>query len=500
MTGNTNTFFSTHRIATTTQVGITGNFLSKVRVAVVPIQVSPVFFRDYSEQDYNLASRIWITYNFDGAVQPSISGYRALSWGGDHPSFSWSKFINGKFPFANGYNPHPGEDHPWCLKSWYKWGARQFHLHMPFGRPYVLSNTPPREHLSYQVDAYACASEIFIEDGALYNIPMPQLVQTFIGIWKTVITGQKYCTDEEWQELLQWFDPTDPIRVIAYTGTIAKVSEDWQNQYPRWSRLFDENYDAALQRLKTSVQPLIDCGMHIALDALALAPGSVPGQYIPTTQLSAKAQKGWWEFYTWLVDQVGVAKLYCEAHPEKRLNLVTGNMDPSPYLGLNVMSAEDWSYMPSSTILSFHKMHELGSVKYLRCTHWGGVGPKTRRINPYLSPARYVDLAPYGVTASDGEQRIDRLAQNTYFGTAFEHIYLARNIKDRYDQEGDTGPEFNTTIPGYMINPLCLQRYPISWGATGTSRFIDRFPTIQQLGQYLNSYQPQSFATTAELG
>jgi hypothetical protein len=499
MTGSNNLFLNTQRIVVTRESGSTANYLSRVRVNVVPIQTAPVRFYDYLGSNDNLSSRLWVTYNFDGTVQPANPLYRAISWGADNPAFTWLKFVQGEFPFANGYNPHPGRDHPWSLKAWYKWGARQFHLHMPFGRPYVVN--PPSagqqnyEHLSYQADAYLCAVEGFFDNGILYNAPMGYLATTFERIWKTLITGTKHCTDAEWTSLLQWFDPSDPIKVIVYNGTISKLHDTYENQYPRWSRLFNENYDAALARLKESVKPFINCGMQISLDALAIAPGAIPGQYIPTSQLSSNAQAGWWEFYNWLVSRVGIENLYCEAHPEKRQNLLNGRTDPSPYLGLNVMSAEDWSYFPASTQVSFHKMSELGSVKYLRCPQWGSVGPKTRRINPVLSPARYADLSQYGVTASDGELRIDRLAQNTYFGTAFEHIYAARNLLDRYDQEGDKRFEYNTTKPGYMMNCVSLQEYPTSWGATGTQRFIDRFPTIGSLGQYLNSYQFQSFPT-----
>lgn len=454
----------------------------------------PLAFRSVQQEPTeDITKRIWIAYNFDGAVQPSYPAYRATSWGGDNPAFTWLKFVNGEFPFANGYNPHPGRDHPWSLKAWYKWGARQFHLHMPFGRPYVIATPPPGsenyEHLAYQADAYLCAGEGLYDNGIFYNAPMPHLVVTFERIWRTLITGKQHCTNAEWAKITEWFDPSDPIKVIVYNGAISGASGAViENQYPRWSRLFGNNYDAALARLKSSVQPFINCGMQIAIDALTVAPGPVPGQYISTDALSAKAQTGWWEFFNWLKTTVGAENLYCESAPEKRLNLFTGKLDPSPYLGLNVMAAEDWSYFPASTAQTFHNMSELGSVNYLRATYWGSVGPKTRRVNPYLSPARYFDLSQYGVPAADGEIRIDRLAQDIYFGTAFEHIYAARNLKDRFDQEGDPRQEFNTTKPGYIMNPLCLQEYPVSWGAAGTQRFIDRFPSIRHLKDYLDAY------------
>lgn len=458
-------------------------------------------FKSVQQQpNEDITRNIWVVYNFDGANQPTYFGYRATSWGGDNAAFTWLKFVNGEFPFADGYNPHEGRDHPWSVKAWYKWGARQFHLHMPFGRPFVPTPAPGfqnYEHLSYQADAYLCAMEGFYDSGIYYNAPMPFLTITFERIWRSLIEGKQYCTNEEWASLLEWFNPNEPIKVIVYNGTISKLPTESaiENQYPRWTRLFNENYDLALNRLKASVQPFINCGMQIALDALTTCPGSVPGQYIPTTALGESAQKGWWEFFTWLKKTVGIENLYCEAHPEKRLNLLTGNLDPSPYLGLNVIAAEDWSYFPSTTATTFHKMYELGSVRYLRCPYWGNVGPKTRRVNPYLSPARYADLNEYGSKSQeDSEIRIDRQDQSIYFGTAFEHIYAARNLKDRYDQEGDSRPEFNTTKPGYLMNPLCLQEYP-AWGLPGTQRFIDRFPSIEFLKKYLDYYESPAFTT-----
>jgi hypothetical protein len=461
-----------------------------------------VYMRSAAAQEtINIQERIWVTYNFDGAIAPAIPGFRAMSWGADRINFTWLKFVNGLPPFADSYNPHEGRDHPWSVKAWYKWGARQFHLHMPFGRPFVQISPPPGfenyEHLAYQADQYLCAAEGFSDNQVTYNAPMFHLVQDFERIWRSLIEGKQYCTDAEWASLTEWFNPNDPIRVIAYNGAITKGGEVEENQYPRWSRLFNENYDAALGRLKSSVQPFINCGMQISIDALAGAPGPVPGLYISTDQLSAKAQAGWWEFYMWLVGKIGTQNLYCESAPEKRRNLVTGKLDQSPYLGLNVMASEDWSYFPASTAISFHKLSELGPVKYLRCPYWGGGGPKTGRVNRYLSPARYPDLIPYSDTngeyegsKGDGEYRINRQRIDLFFGSAFEEIYVARNLRDRFDQEGDPRPEMNRTIPEYMISPMCLQEYPISWAAPGLKRFIDKFRSIQALGEYVNAYKP----------
>ena len=459
---------------------------------------TPLAFRSVQQEpNEDITKSIWITYNFDGQIEPEYQGYRAIGWGAGNPSFTWLKFVNGEFPFANGYNPHPGRDHPWSLKAWYKWGARQFYLHMPFGKPHVTANPPPGyenyEHLSYQADQYICAAEGFFDNGIFYNTPMQHLVVSFERIWKTLITGKQHCTDEEWSSLLEWFNPSDPIKVIAYNGTIYGTPDGIiSNQFPRWSRLFNENYDAALQRLKNSVQPFINCGMQIGFDALVLMPGPVPGQYISTNVLSKSAQIGWWEFYTWLKQTVGMENIYCEAQQIFQTNLLNGEVNPNPYLGLNVISAEDWSYFPATTV-PYHKMSELGAVNYLRCSYWGS-GPKTYRANPYLAQARYSDLDGYAEPSpnkgEEGERRINFLSTDTFFGTAFEHIYAARNLKDRYDQEGDSRPDNNITKPGYLMNPLSLQEYPVSWGDRyQVKRFIDQFPTIMDLKEYLDSYQ-----------
>jgi hypothetical protein len=217
-------------------------------------------------------------------------------------------------------------------------------------------------------------------------------------------------------------------------------------------------------------------------------PGPVPGQYISTNVLSKSAQIGWWEFYTWLKQTVGMENIYCEAQQMFQTNILNGETNPNPYLGLNVISSEDWSYFPATTV-PYHKMSELGAVNYLRCSYWGSGGPKTFRANPYLSQARYI-------RGEEGERRINLLSINTFFGTAFEHIYAARNLKDRYDQEGDLRPENNITKPGYLMSPFCLQEYPLSWGQEYTvKRFIDQFPTLASFKTYLDSYQSPPMAS-----
>ena len=462
------------------------------QLAVIPIDtqqaVIPLF---RSSTESSIMNRVWVGYNFDGDDTSSDPGYRACAWGGEDPSFTWYDFVSGTGAFADGYNPNPGGLNPWSLKAWYQWGIRNFEIHMPFGRPNIATVSPTYqnyEHLSYQADAYLCAAEGWADMEISRGNPTNWLVNDFIEVWYALINGdQGTMLKEQWDELLTWFDPSSKIKVIVYNGTISRYNDITENQYPRWNRLFAASYANAIQRLKTSVQPFIDCGMEIALDALTIAPGSEPGAYIPTSVLSQDAQRGWWEFYKWLRTQIPTSKLYCESHPYRRTNLYNGREEPSPYLDLNVISAEDWSYFPET---NRHYLSEMGDIKYFRHTYWGiGLGPKTSRRNPNLSPARYADLHIHGVCASDGEMRIPLVGGETYMG-GFEHlhVYAARNLRDRFDQEYDPNPNRNVTIPHYILPTQALQVYPSEFVPSGQLRFIDRFPTGASFQAYLESY------------
>ena len=460
-----------------------------------------------SDEASNIMDDVWVAYNFDGAAPPPayMGNIRAMGYGGSENTFSWFKFVQGE----SFYNPNRTGTNPWSIKNWYQWGQRNFELHQPFGRPYFASadqsvfdpgvqqyevpaNIPTKENGSYQADGYLCARDGFVVDGYQVNRPMPQLISDFEYIWKALITGDMTGVPEYYRnELLRWFDPNDPIKVIAYNGCISRLSETEENQYPRWNALFAADYDSSLQRLKDSVQPFINCGMQIALDALVIAPGPRPGDYIPMDLMNFESQRGWWEFFTWLKNTVGTRNLYCEAHPIRRKNLRTGYIDSNPYLGMNVVAGEDFSYTPSLTYgdWSFHKMSELGQVKYLRSAIWSPFGPKTFRTaiaNSGRSQARYPDLLEWGTLASDGDYRISLTEATNNYQSGLMHIFAARNIKDRYDQEGDLYPEQNITQSGYLFPPTILQSY-INTPA-GQQQFIQRFPTAADFKAYLESY------------
>lgn len=458
----------------------------KDREVIEDVQPTVIGFRATEE---NILNRVWVAYNFDGDVVTAAPYTRACAFGGELTSFTWFDFVNGIGSAFEGYNPAGvGQIHPWSVRRWYTWGARQFELHSPFGRP-VLPTVNPSfqnyENLSYQADSYLCARDGWSDLGIQWGTPMTWLTNDFVQVWKALITGkQGTLTNQQWEDITKWFNPNQPIKVICYNGTISRWSATEENQYPRWNRLFAEDSKAAIQRLKDSVQPLIDCEMIIGLDALSTCSGEEAGAYIPLDVLSAKAQNGWWEFFNWLRDSVGLDRLYCEAQPHTKTRLSNGKIDPSPYLGMNVISAEDWSYFPDSTK---HYYSELGAVKFMRNYRWGGTSPKTKRINPKTSPARYSDLHQFGKTASDGEIRIPLTGGETYmYGLEHLHTFAARNLIDGYVQYGDPGQ--NRTIPEFMMPHDALQVFPSNWVPSGQQRFIDRFPTGASFKAFLENY------------
>lgn len=480
----------------------------------------------------NIMDNVWTAYNFDGGIGNTGSAVRAFSYPSmSMNTFSWYEFVHigglggasERWNEAIGTPQTPGANNygdPWSVKRWYVWGQRNFELHMPFGRPSIGVSGP--EKLSYQADAYLCAKNGMTLTNPSYPngiewicAAQPFVTLDFVRIWKGLITGQRGDIPQyQWNNMVGftsgnvfipgWFNPNDPIKVIAYNGSISKTGPTMENQYPRWNALFLANYDAALQRLKDSVQPFIDCGMQIGIDALSVAPGPIPGDYIPFEELNFEAQRGWWEFFTWLSTTVGIHNLYTEAHPIYRKNLRKSAeasaeagrpvvvLDKNPYLGMNVLSGENFSYTPAEYgDWKFHRMSELGPVKYLRATQWSELGPKTYRTAPASSgrpQARYPDLMQWGTLSSDGDYHISTTNAANNYQSGLYHIFTARNVKDRYDQEGDSTPDKNYTLPGYLLPPTILQHYAIANVPQGQMRFIDRFPTASDFKAYLDSY------------
>jgi hypothetical protein len=463
-------------------------------------------------------NNFWVAYQFDSqGYDPfnstaAITNKRVVAWAQEE-SFTWHKFVNG--------HPQIFYNTDWSLKRWYQWGQRNFHLHMPFGKP-VLENivsagqnpllTHP-EHLAYQPDAFLCARDGFGDiyaDQYFFNTPMRHLTDDFEKVWKALTTGtQGELTDQQWYEITQWFNPTDPIKVIVYNGSIS------DSMFYRWSNLFNSDYDSALQRLKDSVQPFINCGMRIGFDALTVTPGPISGRLIPFYKLSRKAQEGWWEFYTWLEEEIGPENIYMEAHPYKRVvysetGVATEQKDPNPYIGrgIGVLCEDESSYFNAELSPDYHYNSELGKIHYLRAINWsnlhGPPAPKTLRLNNQLAFARYPMFEQYStimktarstnLPSDVGEHRIIFRIQNAY-GQGMIHEIAAIGLTQRFYQEQDPNSINDRTRFGFIIDHARLQRFATSQIPSGQTQFIDRFPDSRKFIQYLAAYNPPTLST-----
>jgi hypothetical protein len=462
----------------------------------------------------------WVGYQFDGAgfdlttQQSTDPTNRTNGWLQSQTS-SWFKFVNGY--------PELFYSTDWSLKRWYQWGQRNFHLHQPFGKPLlqVASGgegaviTHP-EHLAYQPDAYICARDGFVDvyqDKLFFNNPTPHLTEDFEKVWKALTTGQQgELTDQQWYEMTQWFNPNDPIKVIAYNGSF------FDSMFYRWSVLFNQDYDSALQRLKDSVQPFINCKMRIGFDALTTSPGPIPCRFTPDYKLSRKAQVGWWEFFTWLEGQIGPQNIYMEAHPMRRTvyddsGNPTSEKDSNPYVGrgVGVLCEDESSYFNASMTPDSSDLHyysELGRIHYLRAIGWvnlhGPSAPKTRRLNAQLAFARYQMLDEFSTVMktprstnlpSDvGEHRIIFRLQNAY-GQGVIHEIAAIGLTQRFYQEQDPNSINDRTRFGFIIDNFRLQRFAQSQIPAGQTQFIDRFPNSDKFIQYLAAYNPPTLST-----
>ena len=517
---------------------------------------------------------IWISFQFDGSGTTFFGDEplsRAHGWGGGRNTFTWLKFLD--LSLFGVYNPAVSVEYdgtgtqplnPWSLKKWYQWGARQFHLHMPFGRP--AQNLGP-ESLAYQADAYLCARDGFtgppidsVSGDPIagipiqYNIAMPWLTTDFVSVWSSLIKGQKHTdlSTIDWNNILQWYDPADPIRVIAYNGAISFATKDRENQYARWNQQYSGNPQLGLQRLKDSVQPFIDCGMQIAIDALVSAPGPVPGAVVPSSSnsefasanpgyyLSNNNQSVWWDFFVWLKDQVGITNIYCEAYPYRRTLTVSPSTVASPikltnpYLpyvqqGMGIMSNEEFSYISYASNPDKHTFAELGDkCRYIRNAYWAGANTKlkTKRNelfpgDPLRSLPRYPDFDRFGVTWNDsqnrpadpteleytrGDRRFDQNDPNSGYGSIFMYDIVGRNILDPIIDETEPVSGYNRTIPGVMIPNKMLQIYAtlgLTYIQAGYSlnknSFGITFATGASFNNALRSYKTLSYIETHPL-
>jgi len=438
--------------------------------------------------------RFIITYNFDGAMTTDQNGRgdqrRAIGWGGDKDTFTWKRWLT----LEDAYNPTPGQVNPWSLRAWYTWGARNFWLHSPFGKP--TNNGNPSidcpEQMVYQVDQYLAARDGLtymdysgVRGGAasgtgatprVINTPMKWLTDDFVKVWKTLTTGEKHpdMTAREWKEILEWFDPSQPIKVSVYVGGLADPGttnnfggEDYGSYIQRWNDLFTQNASTAAQRLRDSVQPFIECGMDIGFDALCASPGPIGarfGIWIPFSRINQNAQNGWWNFITTtkslLKDTInGAKKVYCESAPFKK-----EGMD-SPYLGFDIVSMDNWfadscwaTFTPDTAATRPYKTSELSpsgeEIDVLLCPAWGGAEHTplvSRTDNGVRKWARYAFLAsaPEAINTTpqctpwDLETRLDTAAccvgkHNYYWNHLWPSIIAFHLLEPQY-----TGNETN---------------------------------------------------------
>lgn len=314
-----------------------------------------------------LKDKLIVSYQYDsdfisGASTTSIGfkkGFRAISLGaGAFAEWRWLDHLTGyiggftsnpagntlefrTIPLSEGITPgHPRwSEFSWdrwsvetSLAEWYKWGARKFHLHLPFGKVSArrsnlrdaegncLPGLGNQESGAYQPDQWWCTKHGYTcpNTGIFGNVPMPWLVDDvvdgvtsgFVPLFRGLITGQTGDLDPEvWKRLTgiggpsAWFDPNDPIEVTVYNGSMN------MDTFRRWRRWFDagnstlpitqvpdQDFDVQLltlggpnetngmggaayarMRLEESLKPFKRAGMRIAFDALVASPGPIPG-------------------------------------------------------------------------------------------------------------------------------------------------------------------------------------------------------------------------------
>lgn len=403
-----------------------------------------------------------VGYNFSGGVYDEggnpakpwyPKGLRRSGYGQDSDTnWRWLSFITG---FSGGftagaywpYRPAAVSDgitagnpnfvnYSWnndmektSIAEQYKWGIRRFHIHQPFGRVAFGYN---QESMQYQMDSFVCARDGFRDDSIIVpsdnparleekrfgNIPMPWttndvvdgITQGFVPLWKALITGTAGdLSDDMWKRLTgiggpsAWFDPSDPITVSAYTGSINHET------FRRWRRWFDAG-DAvgidtggisskvyARQRMEDSLSPFIRTGMRLGFDALSVASGPVVGQYskshfpsktnsfllydanqfpgcdacanqggIEGNTLGVTTDAAWWNFFsTYAVPQLGRNNIYTEATPYRQANGAA-----NPYLGFPVITVDEFGRAGFGGVNGAHHPSEMGEVEIARSTHW----------------------------------------------------------------------------------------------------------------------------------
>lgn len=430
-----------------------------------------------------------VIFGFDGEETVASNGpgefRRAVGWGGEESTFTWKRFVT----LEDNYNPSPGQLNPWSLKKWYGWGARKFHFHNPFGK--VARGKS--QQLVYEVDQFLNAKNGLTIGAELQNTKMPWLVNDFVPVIRALTTGQQGTLDQEtWDSWTAgkdaWFNPSEPIDIIVYIGSLAEPAEgdpDYHVYIQRWEEHFKRSYTGAVNRLKASVQPLIDANCRIAFDAACVAAGPVPGKFVSLEKQSFNMQKGWWAFWTWINKKIGKDRIYIESHPFRRYGY------DNPYLGWNIIADDDWSTSlcctaDPTTKSGPHMTSEMGAIEFVRCL-WQGAPTRTPLISRTDSSGSVVPERYYFLKDSETATKITseydpnstevRLqppsccdpGHNYYWHDLIGSI-AAYHLLEKQNIRGETNPDGNATKSVFLISNTALQVLPeaysgdLRWG------------------------------------
>ena len=458
---------------------------------------------DQAKQLFN--DKFRVIFGFDGEETVSSNGpnefRRAVGWGGEESTFSWSRFIT----LEDNFNPSPGQLNPWSLKKWYQWGARKFHFHNPFGK---IARGKSQE-LVYEVDQFLNAKNGLTINGELQNTKMPWLVNDFVAVVKALTTGQQGTLDQAtWDSWTvgkdAWFNPAEPIDLIVYIGSLADphISDHAYGVYiDRWEEHFKRSPTGALNRLKASVQPLIDANCRIAFDAACVAAGPIPGKNIPFERQCIELQKGWWSFWKWINKKIGKDRVYIESHPFK------ANGEANPYLGWNVISDDDWSTSlccPAEPTGSGgpHMTSEMGNAEFIRCL-WQTAPTRTPLIsrtdaNGNEIPERYWFLkdVPSAVEVKSEytglpEKRLSSptccsAGHNYYWHDVYSSV-IAYHLLEKQNIRGEINEVGNITRSSILVPNTLMQILPTAYEGDprNSQQFAAEYPTSEEFTKYI---------------
>jgi hypothetical protein len=449
-----------------------------------------------------------VMYQFDGETVVQDNGpnesKRAVGWGGTKPTFTWKRFVT----LEDSWNPNSGGLNPWCLKKWYQWGCRKFHFHCPFGKV----DTGKKQKMVYEVDQILTAKNGLTINGEVQNTKMPWLVNDFVPVIKALTTGQQGTLDlatwESWTVGKDaWFDPSQPIDLIVYIGSMADpaISDEAYDLYiTRWEEHFKKSPSGALTRLKNSVLPLIDANCKIGFDAAVSAPGPVPGKNVPLDRQVEALQKGWWSFWNWLNKKIGKNRIYIESHP------FINNGEPNPYLGWNVIADDEWSTSPCCPVdpdkkIGPHATSEMGTAEF-----WRAIWQVSPTKSPLISRTdsmgetvseRYFFLNDVACAVnvkseydpSFVERRLDTptccsTGHNYYWYDIYDSI-IASHLLNRQDTRGEPRPQDNLTKQGILVPCQILQVLPESFAGDprNAHQFGIKYPTSNEFIKYISA-------------